>query len=184
MKWAEEELNSQILAEGLSPQALFTRIGINSGDMVVGNMGSESKMNYTVMGNAVNLAARLEGVNKHYKTSIIISELTKIKVGQAFLCRRLDRVRVAGIYKPVLIYELMNTADKASQEELLFLEAWEEAIKEFDRRCFSRARDLFKALGDRKPQDALSSLYMERCISFLENPPAPEWDGVFDFISK
>jgi adenylate cyclase len=81
-----------------APVPLYTRIGINTGEMVVGNMGTSNKMNYTIMGNAVNLAARLEGVNKQYRTGgILVSEYTKNETGDEFICRSLDRVRVVGI---------------------------------------------------------------------------------------
>ncbi|MDR0623563.1 MAG: CHASE2 domain-containing protein, partial [Treponema sp.] len=105
MKKAEAELNRAVMAEGLSPLPLYTRMGINTGEMVVGNMGTSNKMNYTIMGNAVNLAARLEGVNKQYHTGgILISEYTKNGIGDEFICRSLDRVRVVGINTPVRLY--------------------------------------------------------------------------------
>jgi len=108
MKAAETELNKVVMEEKLSPTPIFTRIGINTGDMVVGNMGAENKMDYTIMGNAVNLAARLEGVNKQYHTGgILISEYTREKLGDEFLLRRLDRVRVVGIHTPLRLYELL-----------------------------------------------------------------------------
>ncbi len=96
MKLAEKELNKRVIAENLCPSQIFTRIGINTGDMIVGNMGTPDKMDYTIMGNAVNLAARLEGVNKQYGTrGILISEHTRAHVGDEFLLRRLDRIRVS-----------------------------------------------------------------------------------------
>ena len=180
MKQAEDELNSQLLAEGLISVPLFTRIGINTGEMVAGNMGSQTKMNYTVMGNAVNIAARLEGANKQYQTSIIISEFTKNKIGDVFLCRRFDRLRVVGIEKPVQIYELRGIADKAEPKELILQEKWNEAMTHFEKRDFERALVLFESLC---PNDGTAALYMKRCISFLEKPPLPDWDGVFDFRS-
>ena len=184
MKKAEEELNSQLIAEGLSPTPLFTRIGVNTGEMAVGNMGSANKMNYTVMGNAVNLAARLEGVNKQYQTSIIISEFTKNHTDNTFLCRQLDRIRVVGINKPILIYELMGIADKADQDDLIFHEKWKEAMTHFEQRLFSQAADLFSSLADKHPNDSVAALYKNRCACFLKEPPQPDWDGVFSFSEK
>ena len=93
MKKTEGELNSLLCTEGLSSMPVFTRIGINTGDMIVGNMGTENKMDYTVMGNAVNVASRLEGVNKQYQTGILISESTRMQAGDDFLYRRLDHVQ-------------------------------------------------------------------------------------------
>ena len=184
MKKVEAELNTQLLAEGLSTTPLFTRIGVNTGEMAVGNMGSENKMNYTVMGNAVNLAARLEGVNKQYQSGIIISEFTKNRAGDAFLCRQLDRIRVVGINKPILIFELMGIADKAAPEEMAFLEKWKEAIAFFEGRNFSQAAELFSSLASQNTNDGAAALYKKRCDSFLKEPPTPEWDGVFTFSEK
>ncbi|MFP3960095.1 MAG: CHASE2 domain-containing protein, partial [Spirochaetaceae bacterium] len=96
MKRMEAILNEHVTSENLSPNPLHTRIGINTGEMVVGNMGTAQKMDYTMMGNSVNLAARLEGVNKQYGTWILISETTRNEAGDEFLFRRLDRVRVVG----------------------------------------------------------------------------------------
>ncbi|OHD79940.1 MAG: hypothetical protein A3J97_00435, partial [Spirochaetes bacterium RIFOXYC1_FULL_54_7] len=107
MRKVEAELNRRFTEEALSPSPLMTRFGINTGAMVVGNMGTERKKNYTIMGSSVNLAARLEGVNKQYGTWILLSGDTHAQLGGAFLCRRLDRVRVVGINEPVQLYELL-----------------------------------------------------------------------------
>jgi len=178
---AEEELNTQLV--GISPLPLYTRIGLNTGEMAVGNMGSANKMNYTVMGNAVNLAARLEGINKQYQTGIIISEFTKSHIGEAFLCRQLDRIRVVGIQKPILIYELMGIAENAKLEELTLNEKWKEAITAFEERRFSQAADLFNSLAQVYPDGAVN-LYKARCEKFLKEPPGDAWDGVFSFSEK
>ena len=115
MKKAETAINKEVMEEGLCPIPIFTRIGINTGEMVVGNMGSENKMDYTVMGNAVNLAARLEGVNKPYKTKgILISEYTHEKLSDEFFCRKLDKIRVVGINTPLRIYELIGIKNEMS----------------------------------------------------------------------
>jgi adenylate cyclase len=184
MNRAEKELNEQIIPEGLSPTPLFTRIGVNTGDMVVGNMGSQNKMDYTIMGNAVNLASRLEGVNKQYQTGIIVSEYTKAQAGDGFLYRQLDRVRVVGIQKPVLIFELAGIAEEADQNELLFCQTWNEAISLFDQRRFAEAADLFGDLAKQHPADSVTALYVKRSLDFVREPPAPDWDGVFKFTEK
>ena len=184
MKQAEDELNAQLLAEGLSTTPLFTRIGINTGEMVVGNMGSDSKMNYTIMGNAVNLTARLEGVNKQYHTSIIISEYTREQAGSVFLSRHLDRVQVVGIHQPVVLYELTGIAGNADQDELLFHKKWKEAISLFEQSDFAQAKDLFSALSEIRPQDPLAAKYVQRCSTFMIDPPPPDWDKVFSLSEK
>ena len=184
MKKVEAEINSQLMADGISTVPIFTRIGINTGEMAVGNMGSENKMNYTVMGNAVNLAARIEGVNKQYGTGIIISEFTKEQTGDIFLCRQLDRIRVVGILKPVLIYELTGIPDESNSEEILFHEKWKEAMLQFEQHNFSAASDIFNSLAEIKPNDSVTALYQKRCADFIKEPPAPGWDGVFSFSEK
>jgi adenylate cyclase len=185
MKRAEQELNIEVAAERLSPIPLITRIGINTGDMVVGNMGTDSKMDYTIMGHSVNLAARLEGVNKQYRTGgIMLSEFTRAQAGDAFLCRRLDPVRVMGIQTPVLLYELTGMSDNAAEADMVFHRSWDEAMKCFEERRFREAMDLFSSLVKKYPQDHVAVFYAERCAAFLQTPPAPDWDGVFNLSEK
>jgi len=190
MKAAERELNKTVMEEKLSPTPLFTRIGINTGEMVVGNMGAENKMDYTIMGNAVNLAARLEGVNKQYHTGgILISEYTRKKLGEYFLIRRLDRVRVVGINTPLRLYELLAINDeklslsngKVSRNEI---ERWEEAIDLYEKRNFSEALGLFKSIMEKNPDDKVAELYTARCAKFETNPPSDNWDAVNNLTEK
>jgi len=185
MKAAEEELNKAVLEEKLSPTPIFTRIGINTGEMVVGNMGAENKMDYTIMGNAVNLAARLEGVNKQYRTGgILISEYTREKVGDEFLIRRLDRVRVVGIHTPVRLYEVLGLRETASEAQLKAVERWEQALDQFEKRQFSQALEIFNALKQANPQDRVAGLYSERCDAYLKEPPPADWDAVKNLTEK
>ncbi len=115
MKRAERTLNERFITEKLAPSSLLTRVGINTGEMVVGNMGTVQKMDYTIMGNAVNLASRLEGINKRYGTWVIMSEAVQEGIGNAFVVRRLDRVRVVGINTPVRLFELVEEAGHAER---------------------------------------------------------------------
>jgi class 3 adenylate cyclase len=185
MKKAEEILNRRILEERLSPLPFFTRIGINSGSMVVGNMGSENKLNYTVMGNAVNLAARLEGVNKQYRTGgILISEYTKSAIGGEFLCRSLDRVRVVGISSPLRIYEVTGFREGAAAEDIERLAAWEEAVQLFENRQFEQSAELFEVLAKADAGDNTAGVYINRCSAFITDPPPDDWDGVNNLTQK
>jgi adenylate cyclase len=185
MKKAEWELNLAVVEEKLSPSPLFTRIGINTGDMVVGNMGAENKMDYTIMGNAVNLAARLEGVNKQYHTGgVLISEYTKEKAGDEFVCRSLDRVRVVGINMPVRIYELLGLRDDMDALQAEHLAAWEKAVGLFESGSFEMAEEAFSFLAKKRPEDYTAKLYADRCMNYLQSPPPSGWDGVHNLMEK
>jgi adenylate cyclase len=199
MKTAERELNKTVMEEKLSPTPLFTRIGINTGEMVVGNMGAENKMDYTIMGNAVNLAARLEGVNKQYHTGgILISEYTREKLGEEFLLRRLDRVRVVGINTPLRLYELLAINDEQlsmnnyqlaiSNEQRAMskeaIERWEKAIDLYEQRDFKGAGKIFASLKEQNPDDNVAELYVGRCMKYETNPPPDNWDAVNNLTEK
>jgi adenylate cyclase len=185
IKKAEALLNRKIAEEGLCPVPLFTRIGINTGDMVVGNMGTPNKMDYTIMGNAVNLAARLEGVNKHYDTGgILISEYTRTKIGDAFTLRSLDRIRVVGINTPLRLYELLALPEDTTPELQETLAIWEQAIAHYEKADFQQAADLFRAAADRNGKDKTALVYISRCAEFLRHPPPPEWEGVHNLTEK
>ena len=184
MKKVEVELNKMIIEENLSPSTLLTRIGINTGDMVAGNMGTENKMNYTIMGNAVNLAARLEGVNKQYGTWVLASEITVRETGDALLYRKLDRVRVVGINEPVRLCELLDMADAASEQDKKLVQVFHEALNCFEDRRWSQAIIGFNEALSIKAEDPPSILYKDRCVQFLKAPPKDTWDGVYNLTSK
>ena len=182
MKRQEIILNSEIEKRRLSPRPLFTRIGINTGEMVVGNMGTVKKMDYTIMGASVNLASRLEGVNKQYFTGICISDQTKKAAGSSFVCRRLDRVRVIGINVPVQLWELLDIREEAAPALLEMTEEWENAIAEYEKRNYSKAEALFHSLSLKNPNDKCAFLFEVRCAEYLNAPP-PD-DGVINMTSK
>lgn len=185
MKKAEAELNKEILESGESPLELFTRIGINTGDIVVGNMGTDNKMNYTMMGNAVNLASRLEGVNKQYDTrGILISETTQKEIGTNFALRALDRVRVVGVKKPLRIFELLNETEFTSDEQWALIEKWQKALTYYEKREYDKAKKLFDAVHRADKEDATAKLYSARCGEFIKKAPPEKWDGVFNLQSK
>jgi len=184
MKKIELELNKKIMDENHSPTPLLTRIGINTGDMVAGNMGTANKMNYTIMGNAVNLAARLEGVNKQYGTWVLASEVTVRETGEALLYRKLDRVRVVGINEPVRLCELLDMADAASELDQKLVKVFHEALDSFEDRRWSHAIMAFNEVLSVKPEDPPSILYKERCVQFLKSPPKDTWDGVYNLTNK
>lgn len=158
-------------------------VGLNSGDMVVGNMGSEMRFDYTVMGDMVNLGSRLEGTNKEYGTNIIISEFTYEKVKDAMCCRELDGVRVKGKLKPVKIYELLGEKkDEAAFKDLL--EGFARGLSLYREAKWDEAIAAFQGVLASRPNDYPSKMYVERCKNLKENPPAELWDGVFVMTKK
>jgi len=184
MRRAEKEINEYFLREKMSPVPLFTRIGINTGDMVVGNMGTPKKMDYTIMGNAVNLAARLEGVNKQYGTGILISEETYNSGGSDFTARELDRVRVVGINTPVRLYELVEEKSMINNDTLEALEIFHNALEIFEEREWVKAQKNFSKVLKIIPNDGPSKKYIQRCKDMMNKPPGKDWDGVFSLTMK
>ncbi|MBN1382396.1 MAG: adenylate/guanylate cyclase domain-containing protein [Deltaproteobacteria bacterium] len=158
-------------------------IGINSGDMVVGNMGSLMRFDYTVMGDSVNLGSRLEGTNKEYGTNIIISEFTYQAVKDVLFCRELDSVRVKGKIRPVRIYELLGDHTEAGQWRE-FTTLFEEALALYKAAKWDEAIAAFQMVLDVRSGDPPSILYIKRCRELKENPPAGSWDGVYTMTRK
>jgi len=165
---------------------MFTRIGVNTGEMVVGNMGTPSKMDYTVMGNAVNLAARLEGVNKQYDTGgILVSEYTRNRIGDEFILRPLSRVRVVGIDAPFRLYELLDIRAGAPPGLVDMVKRWENGLALYERRNFASAGDIFKAIFQQNNADLAAKMYYDRCYNYTASPPdIQEWDDGVDNLTE
>ncbi len=184
MKRIEEELNAKFLEEGIAPSPLLTRFGINTGQMVVGNMGTEKKMDYTVIGDSVNLAARLEGVNKRYGTWMCVSEDTMKEAGPGFVFRRLDRIRVIGKAVPIRIFELVEEEGYLSEAKLKALELFEKGLELFETRNWAGATKIFAEAATLIPDDGPSLRYIKTCKEYMEAPPPESWDGVYKMDSK
>ncbi|MCK4541491.1 MAG: CHASE2 domain-containing protein [Spirochaetales bacterium] len=184
MKKMERRLNEHFMKEEMSPTPLYTRIGINTGEMVVGNMGTPKKMDYTIMGNSVNLAARLEGVNKQYGTWILISEDTYKDAGADFTVRQLDRVRVVGIQKPVRLYELIDEKSCTEAKTMEALEMFHSALELFEQKEWAKAQKNFSTVLKIIPEDGPSNTYIQRCKDYKKKPPSDTWDGVFNLTIK
>jgi TolA-binding protein len=159
-------------------------MGINSGDMVVGNMGTQKKMNYTIVSSAVNLAARLEGVNKQYGTWILAAESTIKETGGKLLTRRLDKIRVVGISEPVRIYEIIETADAAPSSLLELTDLFAKAIGIFEARDWKNAETAFRQIVNKFPTDGPTRLYLDRASHYQQSPPIDRWDGAFNIKEK
>ena len=189
MKQIEKQLNETRVVDGTLPMPIYTRIGINTGKMVIGNMGTDKKMNYTMMGNHVNIAARLEGVNKVYASWILVSESTweEANSGQhegELVARRLDQVRVMGINKPVQLYNIMGFTAEMTENEKKSVEVFHQGLDLYLEREFSRAIELFKEAGRLNPEDKAPDVFIERCQKFIKEPPASDWSGVMTMSTK
>lgn len=176
-----KELQAQFKAQNL-PE-IDIGIGINTGEMSVGNMGSDTVRSYTVMGDSVNLGSRLEGINKEYGTKIIISEFTYEDVKDNFTAREVDWVRVKGKYKPVRIYELICEG-KPPTEKVVMLEHFNHAFQLYHEMKFTEAKSFFQKGLEALPGDPVCELYLERCDDYLNSPPPADWDGVFVMTKK
>lgn len=184
MKKMESRLNEHFLRESLSPNPLLTRMGINTGEMVVGNMGTAKKMDYTIMGNSVNLAARLEGVNKQYGTWVLISEDTCQAAGDGFTVRKLDRVRVVGIQKPVRLFELVDEKGSTKAKTKEAFQVFQTGLDFFEQKRWDDARGKFREVLKIIPDDGPANVYIKRCQNYKRKAPAENWDGVFNLTLK
>jgi len=182
MKKRLRELQDKWEQEG--KDALFVRMGINTGDAVVGNMGSRMRMDYTAMGDSVNLASRLEGANKHYSTYALVSENTYEQAKDFIEARKLDRIRVVGKTEPILIYELLAKKGDLPDYMVELREVFYEGLDFFDKRQWKKAKDSFLKGLKIVPDDGPSEVYVKRCEDFMKKPPSKKWDGVYTFNVK
>lgn len=176
MQKREEALQPRL--KELSGHELHSRIGINSGPMIVGNMGSPFKFAYTVLGDSVNLASRLEGANKMYGTRVLLSETTANLVRERFCVRKVDLLRVKGKKQPMGVYELVGEG-RAEPVVADRIARYESALTLYQQRQFDAAQEKLIALAQDFPEDGPTATLLGRVLQYRDDPPPDDWDGVF-----
>jgi adenylate cyclase len=155
------------------------RVGLHTGDAIVGNLGSDRLFDYTVVGDTVNLASRLESANKYFSTRIMLSEETLREAGPGFLVRELGLIAVKGKAQPVRIYELLARQEIASQEIVAWTEVYARAMGLFQSCEWQSARMLFEAALLQQPQDGPAAYYRDWCDRCCETPPlTDDWNVI------
>ena len=175
------ELNERWWARGLP--GIDIGIGLNSGPMRVGNMGSTQRMDYTVLGDNVNLGSRLEGINKQYGTRVIVSEETVNRSAGRVFFRELDAVRVKGKLAPVRIFEVVGEGEP-DEATASWIDSYEVGLKAYRAQSWDEAITCFERVLDLRDDDLASRVFIERARSLQGNPPGDDWDGVYTMTSK
>jgi len=176
------QLNQQWQKDG--KPIFITRIGLHTGETLVGNMGSTERMNYTVLGDSVNLASRLEPINKIYGTDIIVSAATYHKVVDRFYFRPLDIVTVKGKQRGVLLYELLGEIGHTASEKIELGERFTQGFDAYLAQDWETAIEIFQSLNKTYPDDIASQIYLNRCTELRHQPPDVNWRPIVNLTSK
>jgi adenylate cyclase len=175
-------LEAKWIAEGLPPRTY--RFGLNTGDVVVGNIGSASRFKYGVIGDNVNLASRLETANKYYGTQIFISEQTYSLINDRLIAREIDIIQVVGKSKPVKVYELVAEKEKIDEKKAESLEHFGAGLYAYRRREWEDAVLCFEKVLCQTPEDSPSKVYIQRCKAYQKTAPSSDWNGVHELQAK
>ena len=175
---ALDRFNRRRTSSGLEP--IEVGIGISTGEVVAGSIGSTKRMDYTVIGESVNLAARLEGANKHYGTNVLVSGSTVSQMKSALSWREIDLMRLTGTNKLISVFEPLDCYPEAVRANLNRVRgAYQKGIQFYRQRQWNEAPNYFEQVLARCPNDTPSRLYINRCRYYLDEPPAEDWDGVW-----
>jgi adenylate cyclase len=175
-------INTKLCGQGFPPLAM--RIGIHSGEAIVGNMGSTQRFDYTVIGDNVNLASRLEWVNKQFGTEIIISEDTYQLAKERIEARELDLITVPGREKPIRVFQLLGEKDTITRDDKRVKNLFENGLKLYRMREFEKAQKKFAKAIEIGSDDRPSQIFVVRCRDLIDAPPSASWDGVFRLKEK
>jgi adenylate cyclase len=171
--------------EAISRGQVGLRIGVNSGSALVGNIGSRDRLNYTAIGDVVNVASRLEALNKRYGTDILIGEATLAEAGDGVVVRRVDKVAVYGRRGGIEVYELLGlTEAKAELGDLSWITQYDAGFERYLNRDFDGAVEHFVKADQTRGRDEPSRRMILRCRRLIEQPPAVDWDGTDAAESK
>jgi len=178
----ELQIINEILAKSDVPE-IGLGVGVNSATVVAGNMGSETRLNYTVIGDGVNLSARLEGLTKFYGVPILVSEATMLRCPDLYF-REIDSVRVKGKKNAQTIFQPMGLTAAVTEDETTRLEQFNTALACYKKQQWQEAAELFRSLGEQAPDESVYSMYQERVTELKDQPPGADWDGVYTHTQK